>query len=696
MTSHRDRVPNRLANETSPYLLQHAYNPVDWYPWCEEAFAKSASEDKPVLLSIGYSACHWCHVMERESFENDAIAEAMNRNFVCIKVDREERPDVDAIYMNAVQLMTGHGGWPMTVFLTPDGKPFYGGTYFPPVDHSGRPGFPRVLEAISNAWKTQRSELDNQGAEMVDNMNRGLSLLAEGPGEILTPAILDKALGELSGMFDRVNGGFGSSPKFPQPANLDLLMRLHRRFHRESPFEMVELTLQKMAMGGIYDQLGGGFHRYSTDSVWLAPHFEKMLYDNAQLAQSYCRAYQLTRKQLYRDVAEETLEYVLREMTDRASGAFYSAQDADSEGEEGKYFVWTPDEVTELIGEKSAAVFSAFYDITPKGNWEGKSILRVVRDATQVATQFGLTVEETAAIVDSARVTLLAAREKRIKPGLDDKTLTSWNALMLSAFVQCGAAFGRQDFLAAAVRNAEFLTTTMAAVKDEELRLLRTSRNGSAKLNGYLEDYAFLADALFDLYMVTQDIKWLDTSKRLVQSMRRYFEDPADHSFFATSSDHESLVQRLKDWDDNAIPAGNSVALEVLLKHAAYDSDSTMRDSVGSVLRRLVPVMQRHPYGFARLLGVLDLYLEGPIEIALRGDLSDPVMQEMMETIHRHYLPNCVVVHGPTEQSDLDLPLLQNRPAIEGQATAYVCRNSVCSLPVTNATELRDLLGSGG
>jgi uncharacterized protein YyaL (SSP411 family) len=692
MSSHQDRTPNLLVHETSPYLLQHAYNPVEWRPWGEEALAASAETDMPILLSIGYSACHWCHVMERECFENDSIAGQMNSDFICIKVDREERPDIDAIYMNAVQLMTGQGGWPMTVFLTPDGKPFYGGTYFPPEDRYGRPGFPRILEAVANAWKTQRDELENQGSELLAHMNSGGELLTKGPGEILSPAILETALAELSSMFDRSNGGFGSAPKFPQPANLDLLLRLHRRFKRIAPLEMVELTLQKMALGGIYDQLGGGFHRYSTDAVWLAPHFEKMLYDNAQLAQTYCRAYQITGKQLYRDIAVETLEYVLREMTDPGSGAFYSAQDADSEGEEGKYFVWTPEEVAELLGAERAAIFGAFYDISAAGNWEGNCILRVLKDASQLAMQFDMDAAEVGRIVDESRVILLAARERRIKPALDDKTLTSWNALMLTAFAQCGASFGRSDFVETAVRNAQFLISTMAYEKDGELRLLRTSRNGSAKLNGYLEDYAFLADGLFELYASTQDAHWLMVSKRLVQSMRRYFEDESDHSFFATSSDHEALVQRLKDWDDNAIPAGNSVALEVLLKQAALEDDTTLRDQVGSILRRLAPVIQKHPYGFARLLGVVDLYLEGPVEIALRGDLSDPALHEMLKVVHEKYLPNLIVVCGSADVSENYQLLLQNRPAIEGKATAYVCRNHSCSLPVTDVQSLKALL----
>ncbi len=401
---------NRLAQETSPYLLQHAHNPVDWFAWGEEAFALARTENKPILLSVGYSACHWCHVMERESFENEAIAAIMNREYVCIKVDREERPDVDAIYMSAVQLMTGQGGWPMTVFMTPDGKPFFGGTYFPPEDMYGRPGFPRILEAVATAWQTEQAGIEAQSDTILSHMDQGNDLTRDLQDSLLTPKILENAYTTLSSSFDRQHGGFGNAPKFPQPANLDFLLRFHARSKRQEPLQMVEKTLQKMALGGMYDQLGGGFHRYSTDQVWLVPHFEKMLYDNAQLAQTYAHAFQITGKAFYKGVAEETLEYVLREMTS-VEGGFYSAQDADSEGEEGKFFVWTPEEVTAILGEQDAKVFNAFYDVSKGGNWEGNNILHVVMDAKDVAQQFGLTVEQAAQILDKARIAMLQARE---------------------------------------------------------------------------------------------------------------------------------------------------------------------------------------------------------------------------------------------------------------------------------------------
>ncbi|HLJ54052.1 MAG TPA: thioredoxin domain-containing protein, partial [Chthonomonadaceae bacterium] len=426
---------NRLALETSPYLLQHARNPVDWYPWGEEAFAAARALDRPILLSVGYSACHWCHVMERESFENEAIARQMNDNFINIKVDREERPDVDSIYMSAVQRLTGQGGWPMTVFLTPDARPFFGGTYFPPNDLYGRPGFPRVLRAVAAAWREQRSEVLEQSAELTADLVEGDNVLGGLSDSLLTPAVLETAENALAAMFDRRNGGFAGAPKFPQPMALDVLLRCSHRTHRQEPLALVERTLQRMAMGGIYDQLGGGFHRYSTDEIWLVPHFEKMLYDNAQLAQVYCRAWQATKKSFYRGVAEETLEYVLREMT-APSGGFYSAQDADSEGEEGRFFVWTPEEVDEVLGRRDALVFDAFYGVTPNGNWEGKNILRVVKDAQEVATGLRISLQDAAQILDGGRARLFAARERRVKPGLDDKALTSWNGLMAAAFAE--------------------------------------------------------------------------------------------------------------------------------------------------------------------------------------------------------------------------------------------------------------------
>lgn len=687
MTAHA--YTNRLIQETSPYLLQHAHNPVDWYPWGEEAFAKAKAEDKPILLSVGYSACHWCHVMERESFENEAIAALMNRDFVNIKVDREERPDVDAIYMNAVQMMTGQGGWPMTMFLTPDGKPFFGGTYFPPTDMYGRRGFPTILQAIAEVWKTQRAELEAQGQEILSQLNEGNDLSRHLSDALLTPTILDNAFNTLSQQFDYQNGGFGSAPKFPQPANLDFLLRYHARSKRQEPLQMVERTLQRMALGGMYDQLGGGFHRYSTDAIWLVPHFEKMLYDNAQLVQTYARCYQATGKAFYRGVAEETLEYVIREMT-TPEGGFTSAQDADSEGVEGKFFVWTPEEIRALLGERDAAVFCAFYDVTERGNWEEHNILHVVMDAPEVAQKFQLTIGEAAEILDKGRARLFQAREQRVKPGLDDKVLTAWNGLMLAAFAECAAIFDNDRFREVAIRNAEFVMSNLATTDNNgRLRLLRTWRKDEAKLNAYLEDYAFFADGLLALYEATFEARWVEFALVLTETMLALFWDEQNGGFFATSADHETLIQRPKDWDDNATPSGNSVAIEVLLKLALLTDNSDFRNHAAQVLRRLGSLLEKHPYGFARLLGALDFYLATPKEIALVGDPADPVTRSLLHAVYASYLPNKIVAlaHSP-ETAPATIPLLADRPLRDGKPTAYVCENFACKEPVTDADAL--------
>ena len=687
---------NRLANETSPYLLQHQHNPVDWYAWSAEALAKALAEDRPILLSVGYSACHWCHVMERESFENPQIAALMNESFVNIKVDREERPDIDAIYMAAVQTLTGQGGWPMTVFLTPDGKPFYGGTYFPPQDMHGRPGFPSILQAVAEAWQTQRAELEQQGMELLEHLNAGDALGAGGENVLLTSAILDVAYNKMAAQFDPVYGGFGSAPKFPQPANLDFLLRYAARTKRQEPLAMVERTLQKMALGGMYDQLGGGFHRYSTDREWLVPHFEKMLYDNAQLAQTYARCYQATGNAFYRGVAEETLEYILREMTG-PEGQFYSAQDADSEGVEGKFFVWTPAQIVETLGERDGVIFCAFYDVTPGGNWEEANILRVVRDARDVAQSFDLTVGETAQILDEGKIKLREARESRVKPLLDDKALTAWNGLMLAAFAECGAIFERKDFIEAAVRNADFVLNKLSNRHEEKpgglLRLRRTYRNGESKLNGYLEDYAFYACGLIALYEATGDTRRLTDAQCLASAMKELFFDETDGGFFATSSDHEALIQRPKDWDDNATPSGNSVAIEVLLKLGLLTGAVGWPESAVPILRKLAPVMEKHPYGFARILGCLDFHLSAPKEIAIVGDLENEATKELLRAVYAQYIPNKIVALGGHVSADAeDTPLLEGKTLLEGKPTAYVCENYACQQPVTTSEELKKIL----
>ncbi len=678
-------MPNRLINETSPYLLQHAHNPVDWYPWGEDALERSRSEDKPILLSIGYSACHWCHVMERESFENETIAALMNDNFISIKVDREERPDLDAIYMEAVQMLTGSGGWPMTVFLTPEGKPFYGGTYFPPVDRHNMPGFPRLLLAIAEAYNTNKGEIQRVTGQLTEQMGRG-SQVPRGTA-ILTVDVLHRAYSTLATNFDYQNGGFGMAPKFPQPMTPEFLLRYHQHGYNPRALELVELTLEKMAYGGIYDQVGGGFHRYSTDAYWLVPHFEKMLYDNALLARLYLHAFQITGKPLYRRITEEILDYVLREMTDDAGG-FYSAQDADSEGEEGKFFVWTPEEVMDVLGEEDGRIFSSYFGVTQNGNFEGKNILNVPRDPEAFAAEHELDPEQLAGVIARGRVKLLEVRERRVHPLLDDKVLASWNGLMLRSFAEAGAVLGRSDYLAAAVKNAGFLTTVMRP----QGRLLRTYRNGEAKLLGYLEDYSCVADGLIALYEATLDIRWLEHAVAIGDSMIELFWDEATGGFYDTGSDHEALVIRPRDVFDNAQPCGGSVASDILLKLAVFTGNDDYAAKAAAPLRSLQEYMARSPGGTGHWLSALDFYISAVKEVAVVGPKDAPATEELLNTVRRQFLPNKVLMgYDPSVVADAgqesrgpgDYPLLEGRGMVNDRPTAYVCQNYVCQLPVT-------------
>jgi len=681
-------MPNRLINETSPYLLQHANNPVDWYPWGQEALDRAREEDKPILLSIGYSACHWCHVMERESFENEDIAGLMNQHFVSIKVDREERPDLDAIYMEAVQMLTGSGGWPMTVFLTPDGKPFHAGTYFPPVDHGNMPGFPRVLTSVAQAYETNRGEIQRVTQQLSGQMGR--SRQGSKGTSMLTADILHQAYSSLATGFDYQNGGTGSAPKFPQPMTIEMLLRYHHAGYNPRALEMVELTLDKMAYGGIYDQIGGGFHRYSTDAFWLVPHFEKMLYDNALVARLYLHAYLATGRPLYARITQETLDYVLREMTD-SQGGFYSAQDADSEGVEGKFFVWTPDEIKAVLGEE-ADLWGGFFGVTEAGNFEGKNILNVPQDAAVFAERHGLDMDRFSTMIEGGKKALREVREERVHPLLDDKVLASWNGLMLRSFAEAGMALGRPDYLEAAVNNANFLLVHMKP----EGRLLRTYRQGQAKLLGYLEDYAFVADGLLALYEATFDQRWLEEAKALVDSMITLFWDEGEGGFFDTGTDHEALVVRPRDVFDNAQPCGGSVASEVLLHLALNTGNQDYATKGATPLRAMHELMSRAPAGTGQWLAALDFYVSSPKEIAIVGPREDPATQELLDTVFGRFLPNKVVVGAEAGQSSSDdadpsysrLPLLQERGMVNGRPTAYVCRNYACQLPVTEPEAL--------
>src|SRR6266404_2651852 len=674
---------NKLIDETSPYLLQHAHNPVNWYPWGPEALERSRSEDKPILLSIGYSACHWCHVMEHESFENEDIARLMNENFVCIKVDREERPDLDSIYMNAVQMMTGHGGWPMTMFLTPDLKPFYGGTYYPPEDRRGMPGFPRVLMSIADSYQTKREEILSSADVITAELKKSDRFVAS--NEMLTTEVLNAAFAALSSNFDKANGGFGGAPKFPPSMTLMFLLRHYKRTRSDQALKMVETTLQKMAGGGMYDHLGGAFARYSVDAHWLVPHFEKMLYDNALLTRVYLYAYQETKNPLYRRVAEETLEYVIRDMTDR-SGGFYSSEDADSEGEEGKFYVWTKAEVMGLLGEEDGQIFCEFFDVTEQGNFEhGNSILNTPRSIEEFAAAKTLDVGSLRKLIHTGKRKLFNAREKRVRPGRDDKSLAAWNGLMLTAFAEAANILVRDDYREVAIRNAAFITTQL--MKDG--RLLRTYKSGQAKLNGYLEDYAYVIEGLLAVYEATFELKFFTQARELADTMIAHFWDEQDGGFFFTSSDHEELITRTKDYFDNATPSGNSVAAVVLLKLGVLTSNRDYTNRAVTVLRAMRPAMSRYPSAFGYTLSALDFYLSEPKEIAMVGKLDSHEVRAFVEEVYSRYIPNKVVAAAEPndERAASEIALLADRRAINGQATVYVCRNYTCLEPATTVEQ---------
>ncbi len=675
-------MPNRLAFESSPYLLQHKDNPVDWYPWGEEALARARAEDRPILLSIGYAACHWCHVMEHESFEDPRTAALMNELFVSIKVDREERPDLDSIYMAAVQRLTGSGGWPMTVFLTPDGRPFYGGTYFPPVARHGLPAFKDLLSAVADAYHTRRGEVEESASQIAESL---LEQTTPDPEGEISAEILGFAARALGTHYDPREGGFGGAPKFPQPMALEFLLRSHRR-GAAGVLPMAEQTLLKMAAGGIYDQLGGGFHRYSVDGYWLVPHFEKMLYDNAQLARVYAYAYQTTRNPLYRRIAEETLRYVQREMTS-PEGGFYSTQDADSEGEEGKFFVWTPPEVTSLLGAE-APLFMRAFDVTPAGNFEHQNILHIARDTAALAREFGLSEDAVEQSLARSRQILFQARKQRVHPARDEKILTGWNGMMLRAFVAGAAVFAEPGYLATAETNATFLLNRLVREGDGT-RLFRTYKDGMAKLNGYLEDYAFLADALLALYEVSGRRRWLDAARALVDSMLAHFADPEGGPFFTTSDDHEALIHRPRDLYDNAVPAGNSVAAEVLLRLCVHTGDERYRLHAIRAIAPLQEAMARAPLAFGRLLCAADQAVDAERELVIIGAPEDPHTLQLRDAAMARFDPNLVLaIATPEEANASGSPLLAGKVQRDGLPTAYLCERYACQAPVTSAEAL--------
>jgi uncharacterized protein YyaL (SSP411 family) len=677
---------NHLISETSPYLLQHAHNPVDWYPWGDEALTKAKIEDKPILLSIGYSACHWCHRLREESFEDPAIAAIMNQYFINIKVDREERPDIDSIYMNAVVLLNnGQGGWPLTAFLTPEGKPFYGGTYFPPTPRYGMPSFRQLLDGVANFWHNRRDEVEKSVAEISQHLQQNSLVQNLGQGQF-EDTLFEHALSGLLRRFDQDKGGFGQAPKFPPSMTIEFLLRMYLQQGDDDALYMAEHTLKMMAYGGMYDQLGGGFARYSTDNDWLVPHFEKMLYDNALLARVYLHAWQVTGKPLYRRIVEETLDFVVAELRDE-SGGFYSSYDADSEGEEGRFYVWSAVEIEQLLNE-DADLFMVYYDVTEGGNWEGHNILNMKRDPEEVAAELDLDVVEMEEILAAARARLYDLRAERVWPGLDDKVLTAWNGLMLAAFAEAGRILKREDYTEIAEQNAAFLYETM---RGKNGRLLRTWKaDGNAKYNAYLEDYAYLADGLLALYQNTFAEKWFIWARELAEMMLTHFTDEQNGGFYDTSDDHEDLFQRPKDIQDNATPSANAMAAQVLLKLSLYTGDGRTWDIAEQMTASMSEWLVRAPTGFSHWLCAAAFIMGEPQEIAIAGIPGAADTQALLEVVNSEYRPNVVVAVGTDGEH---VELLRERPLRHNQATAYVCRRFICQQPVTEPEALRQQLG---
>lgn len=676
-------MTNELIHETSPYLLQHAHNPVDWYPWGEPALQKAIAEDKPILLSIGYAACHWCHVMAHESFEDHATAVRMNEHFINIKVDREERPDLDAIYMQSVVAMTGQGGWPMTVFLTPDGRPFYGGTYFPPVPRYGMPSFNQLLDGVINAWKNNRDVVERQADDITNHISHTISLAPQ--ADMLDKQMLKRAVDTLSAQFDADLGGFGTAPKFPPSMTLEFLLRHYQQTGDAHALHMAEFTLEKMAYGGIYDQIGGGFARYATDAQWLIPHFEKMLYDNALLARVYLHAWQITGKPLYRRISQETLDFMAREMR-HASGGLYSSYDADSEGVEGKFYVWTAVEIHQALGPK-ADLFMAYFGVSEQGNWEGVNILNIPRPPAELAQQLGLSLDDLESQIAELKQKLYAVRAQRNLPGLDNKVLTAWNGLAMAAFAEAGRAFDRPDYTAVAEENARFLYRMM---RTSDGRLHRSWRVGSlARYNGYLEDYAYLADGLLALYQTTFEPKWFSWAQELANLMLTRFLDEEHGGFFDTADDHEALLHRPKEVQDNATPSGNSVAVHVLLRLSLYTGEGLYWDVAEKALSGLYGPMLEYPNAFAQWLTAVAFAVGDPQEVAIIGPVEAADTQALINTIFAHYRPDLIVAVG---QNDDTIPLLAQRTQLDEKATAYVCRRFICQQPVTSTETLAQQL----
>ncbi|MEW6324405.1 MAG: thioredoxin domain-containing protein [Nitrospirota bacterium] len=698
---------NRLIHESSPYLRQHAHNPVDWYPWSDEALARARAENKPICLSIGYSACHWCHVMEQESFEDEATAALMNAHFVNIKVDREERPDLDLIYQTAYQLFHRRGGgWPLTMFLTPDLTPFFAGTYFPPQDRYQLPGFRRVLESVAEAYRAQHDQVQETARQITAVLTQLQS--RRGEDKPLSVDAIGQAVDLFSRLFDPVYGGLGSAPKFPACMALTLCLHHYHATHDRTALEMVTRTLSRMADGGIHDQLGGGFHRYSVDERWLVPHFEKMLYDNALLTRLYLDTYLVTQEERYARVAKGTINYALRELL-HPGGGFYAAQDADSEGVEGKFFVWTVDEVLDCLGEADGRLFCRAFDVTAAGNFEHANILHVSLPTDALAQEFRLTPEEIAQRLEQAKARLLSRREQRVKPLRDEKILTGWNGLMLSALAEAIKLFEIDAHRAAAVSTADFLWAEVQRTEDGQARLRHVWTSGSAKLTAYLDDYAFLIAAYLDLYEALQEPRFFDRAVRLTETMLDEYWDPNADDFYYTSRRHEPLISRPKSAHDQSIPSAASVAAHDLLRLSVYTGRTGWWEIAERVLRRYQAEAEENPHGMASMLRALDFAVRRPVEIAVAGGPASPGSRRLLQQAHHLYLPNEIVCllparplpagqagagGPPGEPSPFADALTKGREPVDGKPAAYVCRNFTCSPPITSPAELRQVLSA--
>ena len=684
------KKPNRLSRETSPYLLQHAYNPVDWYPWGEEALLRAKNEDKPIFLSVGYSACHWCHVMAHESFEDNEVARIMNDNFINIKVDREERPDLDDIYQRACQLATGTGGWPLSVFLTPDQKPFYVGTYFPKdgSSHYNMPGFKNILLQLTDAYKNKKSEIQTASSEFTQALSQtAMDLVVQADiveKTSLERSILDEAAVGLLQMGDKIYGGFGHAPKFPNASNLMFLLRYYDISSISRFREFVMFTADKMAEGGIHDHLGGGFARYATDQKWLIPHFEKMLYDNALLSQLYGELYQITKAEPYVQIMCKTLDYVIREMT-HPDGGFYSAQDADSEGEEGKFYLWQKNEIESIIGDQTVSdIFCERFGITQGGNFEGKNILNVRVPISHLAKNYNKTPEKIAEILNYGSAKLFTVREKRVKPGRDEKILTSWNGLMISGFAKGYAVSGDKRYLDAAKNAIDFIESKLAS---NDGRLRRTFKDGQSKLNGYVEDYAFYVNGLLDLFAASSREQYLSKSVKYTDFMLEHFWDEKEGNLFFTSDDHEQLISRTKNFYDLAMPSGNSMAASNLLRLYHYSQKNVYLDNAVRIMKAGSRSAAENPFGFGQMLNSIYLYVKRPVEVTvIFTDNSDGTIDNssLAVWLNKQYLPNGILgtVHINELEKLQNYPFFKGRQPQDARETAYVCKNFSCSLPI--------------